>query len=178
MTDYLNMEKKVMVANSKVESVEVECSQLRKDLIVAMNERNKVHEKIKELTEALRVEKALVVQKDEEFQVSLLKTDMEKDKVIQKFKQSDDFSGLQFIQYFKGIELLRQWTMKHIVWPWTSPTWTLRRLTSRSSLTRLRSGKKTKLMPWRKTLLKEKTPTNLLFHHRSEERRVGKECVP
>ena len=113
MTDYLNMEKKVMVANSKVESVEVECSQLRKDLIVAMNERNKVHEKIKELTEALRVEKALVVQKDEEFQVSLLKTDMEKDKVIQKFKQSDDFSGLQFIQYFKGIELLRQWTMKH-----------------------------------------------------------------
>ena len=66
MTDYLNMEKKVMVANSKVESVEVECSQLRKDLIVAMNERNKVHEKINELTEALRVEKALVVQKDEE----------------------------------------------------------------------------------------------------------------
>ena len=38
---------------------------------------------------------------------------MEKDKVIQKFKQSDDFSDLQFIQYFKGIELLRQWTTKH-----------------------------------------------------------------
>ena len=37
-TDYLNMEEKVVVANSKVESVEVECSRLRKDLIVAMNE--------------------------------------------------------------------------------------------------------------------------------------------
>ena len=49
------------MANSKVESVEVECSQLRKDLIVAVNERNEAHEKIKELTEVLRVEKALVV---------------------------------------------------------------------------------------------------------------------
>ena len=50
-----------MVANSKVESVEVECSKLRKDLIVAMNERTDVNEKIKELTEALHVEKVLVI---------------------------------------------------------------------------------------------------------------------
>ena len=27
--------------------------------------------------------------------------------------QSEQFSDLQFIQYFKGFELLRQWTMKH-----------------------------------------------------------------
>ena len=60
-TDYLNMEEKVVVANSKVESVEVECSKLRKDLIVAMNERNDANEKIKELTEALHVEKVLVI---------------------------------------------------------------------------------------------------------------------
>jgi len=56
-----------------VEFVEVECSKLRKDLIVAMNERNDTNEKIKELTEALRVEKELVVQKDEEIQAALLK---------------------------------------------------------------------------------------------------------
>ena len=64
-TDYLNVEEKVVVATSKVESVEAECSQL-KDLIAVMNEKNDANQKIKELTEALRVEKALVIQKDEE----------------------------------------------------------------------------------------------------------------
>ena len=63
-TDYLNMEEKVVVATSKVESMEVECSQLKKDLIAVMNERNDANQKIKELTKALRVEKVLVIQKD------------------------------------------------------------------------------------------------------------------
>ena len=58
------MEEKVVVATLKVESVEVECSQLKKDLIAIMNERNDANQKIKELTKALRVEKVLVVQKD------------------------------------------------------------------------------------------------------------------
>ena len=78
-----------------------------------MNKRNDANQKLKELTEALHVEKALVVQKDEEIQVALLKTDDERDKIIQKFKQSKEFSDLQFMQYFKGFELLHQWTIKH-----------------------------------------------------------------
>lgn len=95
------------MATSKVESVEVECSQLKKDLIVAINERTDTNQKVKEFTEALRMEKALVVQKDEEIQVALLKTNDERDKIIQKFKQLEEFSDLQFMQYFKGFELLR-----------------------------------------------------------------------
>ena len=71
-----------MVANSKVESIEVECSKLRKDLIVAMNETNNTNEKIRELIEALHVKKVLVVQKDEEIQEALLRTDAKKDKVV------------------------------------------------------------------------------------------------
>ena len=86
------------MATLKAKSVEVECFQLKKDLIVAMNKRNQANQKIKELTEALRMEKALVAQKDEEIQVALLKTDVERDKVIQKFKQSEEFSDLQFLQ--------------------------------------------------------------------------------
>nr|POE75096.1 hypothetical protein CFP56_67528 [Quercus suber] len=112
-TDYLNIEEKVVVATSKAESMEVECSQLKKNLISVMNERNEANQKIKELTEALRVEKALVVQKDEEIQLALLKTDEERVKVINNFKESEDFTDLQFIQYFKGFELLRRWAMKH-----------------------------------------------------------------
>ena len=95
------------MATSKVESIEVECSQLKKDLIVAMNERTDTNQKVKEFTEALRMEKALVVQKDEEIQVALLKTNDERDKIIQKFKQLEEFSDLQFMQYFKGFKLLR-----------------------------------------------------------------------
>ena len=102
-----------MVANSKLEFVEAKSLKLRKDMIVAMDETNKVNEKIRELIEALHVEKALVVQKDKEIQVALLRTDVEKDKVVQKVMQSEQFSDLQFIQYFKGFELLRRWTMKH-----------------------------------------------------------------
>lgn len=55
-----------MVVNSKLESVEVESLKLRKNLIAAMDETNKVNKKIKELSEALRVEKTLIAQKDKE----------------------------------------------------------------------------------------------------------------
>ena len=83
-----------MVANSKLESVELESLKLRKDLITAMDKTNKANEKIKELSKALQVEKALVIQKDEEIQVAPLRTDAEREKVIQQFMQSDQFSDL------------------------------------------------------------------------------------
>ena len=55
-----------MVANSKVESAEAETSRLSKDLIKAMDEPTKAKGKIKELNEALKVEKLLITQKDDE----------------------------------------------------------------------------------------------------------------
>lgn len=66
-----------MAANSKLEVVEAESLKLRNDLIVAMDEMNRANEKIKELNEALRMEKMLVIQKDEEIQHTLLKTSAE-----------------------------------------------------------------------------------------------------
>nr|POE60408.1 hypothetical protein CFP56_33329 [Quercus suber] len=60
-TDYLSIEVKVVVVNSKLESVETKSSKLRKDLIFSMDETNKANEKIRELNEALQMEKALVV---------------------------------------------------------------------------------------------------------------------
>ena len=93
-TDYLNIVEKAVVANSKLEFVEVKSSKLRKDLIVAMDETSKANEKIKELSEALRVEKMLVIQKDEEIQATFLKTNVEKEKVVQQFMQFDQFFDL------------------------------------------------------------------------------------
>jgi len=66
MTNYLSNKEKAVVANSKVESVKAESSKLRKDLIEAMDQTTKSKEKVKELSEALKVEKMLITQKDEE----------------------------------------------------------------------------------------------------------------
>ena len=96
-TDYLSNEEKVVVANSKVHIVEAKSSRLRKDLIEAMDQVTKAKEKVKELKDALKVEKKLVIQKDKEVQATLLKTDEEHEKVITKFLKSDHFSDLQFI---------------------------------------------------------------------------------
>ena len=112
-TNYLGIEEKVGVVNSKLESIEAESSKLRKDLIEAMDEVNRAKEKIKELNEALKVEKMLVVQKDEEVQATLLRTSAKQEKVVDQFMKSEHFFDLQFIQYFKGFELLCRWTMKH-----------------------------------------------------------------
>ena len=96
MTDYLNNEEKVVVANSKVNSIDTESLKLRKDLIIAMDQLTKAKEKVKELKEALKVEEKLVIQKDEEVQVALLRTDEECEKVITKFLESNRFSNIQF----------------------------------------------------------------------------------
>ena len=88
---------KVVVANSKVESLEAKSSKLRKDLIETMDQVMKAKEKVKELKDVLKVEKRLVIQKDEEVQAALLKTDEEHEKVIAKFLEFDHFSDLQFV---------------------------------------------------------------------------------
>ena len=102
-----------MAANSKVDSIEAKSLKLRKDLNEAMEQSTKAKEKVKEHKEVLKVKKKLVIQKDEEVQVALLKMDKECEKVIAKFLESDCFSDLQFVQYFKCFELLRRCMIKH-----------------------------------------------------------------
>ena len=94
--DYLNSEEKVVVANSKVDSIEAESLKLRKDLIEAMDQSTKAKENVKELKKALNVEKKLVIQKDEEVQAALLRMDKERESVIARFLESDHFSNIQF----------------------------------------------------------------------------------
>ena len=70
---------------------------MRKDLIEAIDQATKAKEKVKELRDALKVEKKLVIQKDKEVQAALLKTNEEHEKVITKFLEFDRFSNLQFV---------------------------------------------------------------------------------
>ena len=94
--DYLNSEEKVVVANSKVDSIEAESLKLRKDLIEAMDQSTKAKENVKELKKALNVKKKLVIQKDEEVQAAFLRMDKEREKVIARFLESNHFSNIQF----------------------------------------------------------------------------------
>lgn len=48
------------------------------------------------MKEALKIEKKLVVPKDEEVQAFLLRTDKEREKVIARFLEPDHFSDMQF----------------------------------------------------------------------------------
>ena len=64
-SEYLANEEKVVVVNSKVEALEAEGSRLRKDLLAVMYDSNASREKIKALSNELRVEKLRVTQKDE-----------------------------------------------------------------------------------------------------------------
>ena len=91
---YLSSEEKVVVTNSKVDFIEAESSKLRKDLTKAMDQATKTKEKVKELKDALKAEKMLVVQKDEEIQATFLKTGEECEKVITKLLESDRFFDL------------------------------------------------------------------------------------
>ena len=70
-TNYLSIEEKVVIAQSKAEFAEAESSRLRKDLVEAMDQAMKSKEKVDELKKALKVEKKLIAQKDDELQVAL-----------------------------------------------------------------------------------------------------------
>ena len=74
MIDYLSIEEKVVVAQSKAKSVEAKSSHLRKDLVEAMDQAVKSKEKVGELKKALKVEKKLVPQKGDELEAALLQT--------------------------------------------------------------------------------------------------------
>ena len=64
--EYLTQEAKVASIMSKMEALEVENSKLKKDLIVAMDEANTIKEKTKTLSDNLKAERQLTLEKDEQ----------------------------------------------------------------------------------------------------------------
>ena len=65
-SEYLAFEAKVESAWSHASSLEVENSKLRKELIAAMDDANQAKEKLRTLTDRLRVERELTKEKDEQ----------------------------------------------------------------------------------------------------------------
>ena len=94
-------------------TLEAKKSKLKKKLIVAMNDANLVKEKLKTLTEELKVERELTKEKDEQLAVAKERIKGIAVKAIESFQQTEEYNTILFTWYFKGFELLRRYFIKH-----------------------------------------------------------------
>ena len=112
-SEYLASEAKVESARSHASSVEAENSKLRKELIAAMNDANQAKEKLRTLTEELRVEWELTKEKDEQNATAKERAKALAAKAVEGFQQTEEYNNVLFNWYFKGFELLRRYFIKH-----------------------------------------------------------------
>ena len=98
---------------SKMEAMEAETSKLKQSLIESMGEANTLKEKVKALSDDLRAERQLTLEKDEQFLgvKESLKTIATKS--VEAFQTTDEYNSMLFSWYFKGFELLRRYLVKH-----------------------------------------------------------------
>ena len=112
-SEYLASEAKVESARSHASSLEAENSKLKKELIAAMNDANLAKEKLRTLTEELRVEWELTKEKDEQIATARERAKGLAAKAIEGFQQTEEYNTVLFSWYFKGFELLRRYFIKH-----------------------------------------------------------------
>ena len=112
-SEYLASKAKVESARSHASSVEAENSKLRKELIAAMNDANQAKEKLRTLTDELRVERELTKEKDEQIAIARERAKGLTAKAVEGFQQTDEYNTVLFSWYFKGFELLRRYFIKH-----------------------------------------------------------------
>ena len=86
---------------------------LKKKLITAMNDANLAKEKLKTLTKELRVERELIKEKDEQLATAKERIKGIAAKVVEGFQQTEEYNTVLFSWYFKGLELLKRYFLKH-----------------------------------------------------------------
>ena len=118
-SEYLAQEAKVEFAQTHVITLEAKNLKLKKELIFAMNEANLAKEKVKTLTDELRTERQLTLEKDEQLATAREKIKGTIAKVVEGFQQTKEYNIVLFSWYFKGFELLWRYFIKHpLEWTW------------------------------------------------------------
>ena len=112
-SEYLASEAKFESAQSHMTTLEAKNSKLKKVLIVAMEDANLAKEKLKTLTEELRVEQELTREKDEQLAATRERAKGLAAKAIEGFQQTEEYNTVLFSWYFKGFELLSRYFIKH-----------------------------------------------------------------
>lgn len=78
-----------------------------------MDEGNSTKEKVKALVEELRVEELLIVQKDEQLQMTNQKVKNVAAKAVQAFQLTKEYNTVLFIWYYKGFKFLKWYLVNH-----------------------------------------------------------------
>ena len=112
-TEYLTQEAKVASLTTRMESLEKENSDLKKNLIASMDETTSLKEKVKVLEDDLRVERGLTQEKDEQLLSAKEKLVTIAARSVEAFQTTDEYNTVLFSWYFKGFELLRRYLVKH-----------------------------------------------------------------
>ena len=112
-SEYLTQEAKVASLTSKMEAMEAETSKLKQSLIDSMGEVNTLKEKVKALSDDLRAEHQLTLEKDEQLLgvKESLKTIAARS--VEAFQTTNEYNSVLFNWYIKGFELLRRYLVKH-----------------------------------------------------------------
>ena len=112
-TKYLTHEAKVASLTSKMEAMEAETSKLKQSLIESMGEANTLKEKVKALSDDLRAERQLTLEKDEQLLGVRESLKTIATRSVEAFQTTDEYNSVLFSWYFKGFELLRRYLVKH-----------------------------------------------------------------
>ena len=112
-SEYLTQEAKVASLTSRMEALEEENSTLKKKLIDSMHEANTLKESTKSLTDDLRAERQLTLEKDDQLLAAKEKLKTIAARSVEAFQQTDEYNTVLFSWYFKGFELLRRYLVKH-----------------------------------------------------------------
>ena len=112
-TEYLTQEAKVASLTTRMEALEKENSDLKKNLIASMDEATSLKEKVKVLDDDLRVECKLTQEKDEQLLSAKEKLVTIAARSVEAFQTTDEYNTVLFSWYFKGFELLRRYLVKH-----------------------------------------------------------------
>ena len=89
--------------------MEAENSKLKKDLITVIGEANLAKEKAKTLSDDLKTERQLTLEKDGQLLVAKEKIKTIAIKAVEGFQQTEEYNIVLFSWYFKGFELLRRY---------------------------------------------------------------------
>ena len=112
-SEYLTQEAKVALLTSRMEALDEENSTMKKKLIDSMHEVNTLKENTKALSDDLRAERQLTLEKDEQLLAAKEKLKTIAARSVEAFQQTDEYNTVLFSWYFKGFELLRRYLIKH-----------------------------------------------------------------
>ena len=102
-----------MSLTSKMEALEKKNSTLKKKLIDSMDEANTLKENAKTLSDDLRIEHQLTLEKDDQLLAAKKKLKTIAARPVKAFQQIDEYNTVLYSWYFKGFELFRRYLVKH-----------------------------------------------------------------